>query len=60
MDSKTGRSVSSVASEPEYMIDRVALTAPLTPPEMGASTYSMPCSASSACTRTAAAVPMVE
>ena len=42
------------------MIARVASTAPLTPPETGASTYSTPCPASSVCTRTAAAVPMVE
>ena len=42
------------------MIDRAALTAPRTPPETGASTYSMPCPASSSWTRTAAAVPMVE
>ena len=60
MASKTGRSRSNVVSEPEYMIARVALTAPLTPPETGASTYSTPCPASRSCTRTAAVVPMVE
>ena len=44
----------------EYMIESVAFTAPLTPPEIGASTYSMPCPANSSCTRRAAAVPIVE
>ncbi len=60
MGSSTGRARRSVDSSPPTMNASVAAAAPFTPPETGASSWSMPCDSASACTSRASVTEIVE